>query len=277
MEHTSTSLAAFYSVVRRLLLYLQPVLENRCSTSCDTLELLSTRLEVLHRQLNRYSSHCLRPGHPVHNIVSELGKSVQTFYEMLSTLPSSAYQATIVRNGPGIPRYDIPQNQLLHLVGNGFTCPQISQMLGVSLRTIHRRMDEYGINSTGTYSTLNDSELDTLIQEIQILFPNCGYAMMAGHLLSRGQRVQQMRIRESMIRLYPDGVATRWFTSIQRRSYQVYGPMALRHLDGMHKLMRQKFLKLYACTMYYHEGFIVFNIVLKALSEASGTEWFPYT
>ena len=154
-------------------------------------------------------------------------------------MPSSAYQATvIVGNGPGRPRYDIPRSQLLHLVDNGFTCPQICQMLGVSLRTIHRRMDEYGINITGTYSTLSDLELDTLIQDIRILFPNCGYTMMAGHLLSRGQRVQQVQIRESMIRLDPDGVVTRWFTSIQRRSYQVYGPMALWHLDGMHKLIR---------------------------------------
>ena len=85
---------------------------------------------------------------------------------------------------------------------------------------------------------MSDTELDQIIQQIRTEFPNCGYTMMAGHLLSQGYRVQQMRIREALIRLDPDGVTMRWFSSIQRRSYQVYGPMALWHIDGLHKLIR---------------------------------------
>ena len=99
-------------------------------------------------------------------------------------------------------------------------------------------MEGFNIRVSNTYTTLSDTELERVITDIQNDFPNSGYTMMAGHLLARGHRVQQIRIRESMIRIDPDGVASRWFRSIQRRSYQVYGPMALWHLDGMHKFIR---------------------------------------
>ncbi len=223
------------TVVRRLLRDLLPILENRESTSIDSYECLVTRIEVLHRQLNRLSHH-YPGGQTLIDIVEQLEELLQSLYDLLSDLPAIDYQA--VRDGPGRPRYEILEEHILHLVSSGFTCPQISQMLGVSLRTVRRRMEGFNIRVSDTYLTVSDSELDRLIRYIQNDFPNSGYTMMAGHLLARGHRVQQLRIRESMIRIDPDGVASRWFRSIQGRSYQVYGPMALWHLDGMHKLIR---------------------------------------
>ena len=228
------------SVIRRLLRDLQPVLENRGSSSEETLEQLAIRLEVLHRQLNRFSTH----NHCAYNlteVLQRLGHIVEAFCQLTSnsTGCSNTYAtSTIVRDTPGRPKYDIPRCQLMHLIESGFTCPQISQMIGVSVRTIRRRMSEYHLSISDTYSTLTDLQLDQLVQRILLQFLNYGSSMMAGHLLSQGHRVQQLRIRESLIRVNPEGVSMRWFSSIQRRSYQVYGPMALWHLDGMHKLIR---------------------------------------
>ena len=78
-----------------------------------------------------------------------------------------------------------------------FSVPQISEMLGVSVRTIRRRMTEFGLSITAQYSVLADDELDQLVHGIQQQFPMCGNKQMLGHLLSRGVRVQQHGVRES--------------------------------------------------------------------------------
>ena len=42
----------------------------------------------------------------------------------------------------GMPRYELFQEQLEHLLHSKFTCSAIASMLGVSLRTVRRRMTE---------------------------------------------------------------------------------------------------------------------------------------
>jgi len=63
---------------------------------------------------------------------------------------------------------------------------------------------------------------------------------MTGALLSRGIRVQNTRVRESIRRVNPEGVLLRVLTinTINRRKYSVYAPLALWHIDGNHKLIR---------------------------------------
>ena len=132
----------------------------------------------------------------------------------------------------GRPRFMIPREQLFFLIENNFTVPQMAEMIGVSLRTIHRRMSEYGLSITSQYATLTDDELDQLVISIQDQFPTCGNRQMYGHLLSQGHRVQQRRIREcqrrTMCRL----------GCLRRREYKVAAPRSLYHIDGNHKLVR---------------------------------------
>ena len=83
----------------------------------------------------------------------------------------------------------------------------IAQALGVSKSTIKRRVQEYAI-SVGPRVVLDDSELDTLVRDIQREFPNTGYRRIHSQLKSRGVKVTQSRVRESMhdfvepVRLY---------------------------------------------------------------------------
>ena len=109
----------------------------------------------------------------------------------------------------GRPSYDISYDQLLYLVENKFSVPTISDMLEVSIRTIHRRMNEYGLSIRDQYSCLSDQQLDELVHMIQQQFPMCGNRQMQGFLLSHGHWVQQTRIIESQRRVDPNGTMIR--------------------------------------------------------------------
>lgn len=138
----------------------------------------------------------------------------------------------------GRPHFDIPCEQLSFLIDNQFTVPQIADLLGISIRTVRRRMSSYGLCIRSQYSDILDGELDEIVREIQHLFPMCGNRQMQGHLLSRRYRVQQSRIRESQRRVDPEGTVLRRLRVLNRREYSVHAPRSLFHIDGHHKLIR---------------------------------------
>ena len=141
-------------------------------------------------------------------------------------------------NQRGRPRLDVNEEQLVHLLSLKFTCPTIASMLGVSLRTLRRRMTDLGLSVCDFYSTISDTDLDRAVSTLKIQYPNSGYRMMAGLLLQQGVRVKQMQLRESMHRVDPNGIALRWRECIRRRQYSVPYPLALWHLYGNHKMIR---------------------------------------
>ena len=138
------------------------------------------------------------------------------------------------------PRYSILRDQLEFLVYRCFSVIDIATLLGVSVRTIERRLLEFGLSVRSTYSRIDNRKLDQMIHNILTEFPNTGYRRMTRFLMSRGLRIQQCRIREAMRRVNPGGVILRALELriIHRRRYQVYGPLALWHIDGNHKLIR---------------------------------------
>ena len=99
-------------------------------------------------------------------------------------------------------------------------------------------MSLYDLSVSKLYSDINDQELDSLVVQIKHDFPNAGYRLMEGYLLQQGHRVLQVRIRDSMRRVDPDGVAIRWASTIPRSKYSVASPLSLWHVDGNHKLIR---------------------------------------
>ena len=138
----------------------------------------------------------------------------------------------------GRPRFHIPRNQLAYLLEKQFSVPQIANILQVSVRTVRRRMTEYDLSVHALYSDLTDQELEWIIRDIQSHFPTCGNRQMMGHLLTRGIRIQQYRVREMQRQVDPAGSVMRQLRTINRRQYQVNGPRALWHIDGNHKLIR---------------------------------------
>lgn len=63
---------------------------------------------------------------------------------------------------------------------------------------------------------------------------------MRGHLLARGVKIQENRVREAMRRTDPDGTIVRalQLRITHRRTYNVKAPLSLWHMDGHHKLIR---------------------------------------
>ncbi len=167
--------------------------------------------------------------------------------DRLTSVPPSNYLGgpVMVTGRTGRPSFHIPFEQLQCLIEFRFSVPQIAQLLGISVRTVRRRMSEAGLSIQGTYSQLTDDQLDEIIYVIRQQFPNCGNRQMYGHLLSKGIRVQYHRVGESQYRIDPEGSVLRRLRTIKRRKYSVKGPQHLWHIDGNHKLIRYVVLCMY--------------------------------
>ena len=140
----------------------------------------------------------------------------------------------------GRPKFNIPYDQLNFLVERGFTFVKMAELLGVSVRTVERRCQDFGLSVRATYADITDVQLDDTVRGIMSVFPYTGYKRMSGYLRSRGIRIQQKRVREAMRRVDPEGTILRALEMnvVQRRVYSVPSPLALWHIDGNHKLIR---------------------------------------
>ncbi len=87
----------------------------------------------------------------------------------------------------GRPRFQVSQDYLVHLLHQGLKFSWIASLLGVSRRTVYRRMAELNITVRGLYSTLSDSKLDNLIAEIKEDMPHAGYRLVKGTSGSVGE------------------------------------------------------------------------------------------
>ena len=139
----------------------------------------------------------------------------------------------------GRPKFVITREQLIYMLEYDISVPNIAHALGVSQSTVKRRLKEYGISIRNDQDAeLTDLELDELVRGVQEQFPNAGYRRIHSVLRSRSIRVTQARVRDSLHRTDPEGVAIRWLSIIPGRVYSVRGPPSLWHIDGNHKLIR---------------------------------------
>lgn len=95
---------------------------------------------------------------------------------------------TVHATGPGRPRFEIPSSQLENLLDLNCDCPTIASILGVSLRTIRRRMEDFNLSVQAHYSNIDDDSLDCIVREVKHHFVNCGYRLMDGLLRQCGIR-----------------------------------------------------------------------------------------
>lgn len=221
----------------RLRAWINEILQQLASPNfdSDSQESVFYRVETLYNTVVRFDGVNGVDG----NIVNYL-RQVRDSLSSHSHSSSARMADQIFTGQRGRPKYILPQEQLEFLVERRFSVPQISKLLGVSPRTVERRLSKYGMSIRQTYADLNDNDLDELVRCILRDFPNAGYKRMTGLLFARGIRLQQSRIRSTMQRVNPEGCLLRSLelNILHRRSYQVYGPLALWHFDGNHKLIR---------------------------------------
>jgi len=230
---------ALSRLIRSLAIELLRALEG--SLNVEVVDSLTARTDmVLRAAVSVISSH---PRTDVESCVVTLQKIVHSLNNILSSSLDNCepygYHLPLTFTGErGKPKIGIPESMLKYMLSSGFSATKISMLLQVSLSTVQRRMSEFGITVREGYSAIGEDELDRIITLLQHQNPNCGYRMMQGYLARLGHKVQQTRIRESMARTDPEGVLSRWFGSIRRRTYHVSSPNALWHIDGHHKLIR---------------------------------------
>lgn len=82
----------------------------------------------------------------------------------------------------------ITQDQLQYLLEQHFTVREISKIYSVSVRTIQRRMTQYGLFVRQTYSGISDQELKGKVSDFIANCPNTGYKVVTGYLASIGHR-----------------------------------------------------------------------------------------
>ena len=152
-----------------------------------------------------------------------------------------ARRVTELTTRRGRPSLVIAEDHQFYLQHN-FKIRDIAVMFGRSKRTIvtERRMTEYGLSARGRYSTISDTNLCEIIQQILHFNSNMGEKSVEGALKARGGVVQRSRILDLMYDVDPSGIQARLRNVLHRRSYHVQSPNALWHVDSHHKLIRWK-------------------------------------
>ncbi|XP_057183751.1 uncharacterized protein LOC130550328 [Triplophysa rosa] len=184
----------------------------------------------------------------VSNVVTVPRDVLEAVTELLRVIQQNlsdreTHTVTVLQEEPGSmgrPRFIISPNYISHLIDMNCSIPTIARLLGVSTRTIFRRMAEYNLSIQARYSRLTDAELDACVTDVKLHMPHCGYRMMRAALKSRGHQVQFERVRAAMHRIDTMGVMSRMtqLGCVVRRTYSVSSPRSIMHIDTNHKLIR---------------------------------------
>ena len=138
----------------------------------------------------------------------------------------------------GRPQIAINEDQLTHLLELQFSNEDIAKLFNVSTRTVRRRVVQFGLEDVSNYSDLSDTSLDAITTQFVVRHPNCGERSFSGFLRSQALKVQRSRVRDSLWRIDPRGIQSRFRGILRRRQYNVDSPNSLWHIDGHHKLIR---------------------------------------
>ena len=76
---------------------------------------------------------------------------------------------------------DVSKEDIISLRKLNYTWTKIARMLGISRKTLYRRLEEYNIPNTD-YSSLSSNEMDEVVKSIKRDFPNDVKVMLQGHI-----------------------------------------------------------------------------------------------
>ena len=199
--------------------------------NCNVLDYVHRRLDQIWREVFRLTEVNVVD----ENILACVSDAIAYLQQVENIEQNASYQSPIVNDGStGRPMFNLTHDQLHFLLAHGFTGPAIANMLGVSLRTVRRRINQYGLFKDAYRTDITDAELDDIVYHVMGQFPNIGYRRLEGELRSRNIMITRARCREVLRRR----VVERLHSLCYRRKYSVYGPLALWHVDGNHKLIR---------------------------------------
>lgn len=177
-------------------------------------------------------------------------------YPSAQTLGNPTAKPPTVNDGSrGRPRYELDLPRALYLHSLGSSWGDISFAMGVVRQTLYNHLSRAGLSTSRVpHTVISDDDLDEIVAEISVQHPFDGARLVDGHLKARDITVAFLRVQESLRRVDPLGVFTRyveifwsdqsaglswlysWAGLLRRRVYQVRGSNALWHMDGNEKL-----------------------------------------
>ena len=81
------------------------------------------------------------------SIVAGIGSAIACLLSAQRLSVPCTYRANRLLTGRrGCSPFDVSEDQLVFLVDSGFTVPKISKLLGISKRTVERRMSDYRVS-----------------------------------------------------------------------------------------------------------------------------------
>ena len=105
----------------------------------------------------------------------------------------------------GAPKFNIPQEMLTDLIDEGFKIKDIANLLGVSEKTIHRRMLNFNLKKH-CFTDIAEETLNNCVENLSNEFPHCCERMLNEILKSHGIYVQRSRLRECLLQVDLEGV-----------------------------------------------------------------------
>lgn len=133
------------------------------------------------------------------------------------------------------------KNELILLLDNHVSVSDIARRLCISRPTIYKMMRELG-RSVYRFTNVTETELERSVLAVKERHPDSGEVMVAGHLRSQGILVPRQRLRRILQAVDSVGIAARCTLHIRRRVYEAPSPNYVWHIDGLHKLIRWKFV-----------------------------------
>lgn len=158
---------------------------------------------------------------------------------------------------PGRPRIEVDSSFLREALTMRQPSGISRALSGVSARTIRRRALEYGLREPGEpvyslseengnqvrvyhghnpslrLSQISQQQLDSMLVQTLVSFPEFGRNLATGHFAGKGYRVSREQLRSAYQRVQ-GGPAIVGHRRIARREYHVAGPNSLWHHDGQH-------------------------------------------
>ena len=216
----------------------------------DEIEEIATRMSVSHSQLESVMNE-----EGLRELLLQAEKLLKDIVSVEDLL--LGYGDTLIESSAGIVRaiqnsidechrnrlrepcvVAVSEEHLSLLLEHHFTETAIAKLFNVSLRTIRRKITEYGLDNQASYSDINDSELDMFTQQFVIMHPFSGQRSLERYLRNLGLRIQHCKLQNSLMRVDPSGVCKHLRQSLHQRKYSVAMPNSLWHIDGLHRLIR---------------------------------------
>ena len=119
----------------------------------------------------------------------DISRKLNEALELLTVNANEFRCVTFHTDEHGRQTLHIPEQQLQYLIECSFTVPEIAKLFGVSVRTIRRRMTEYGLKIRDNYTDITDEDLRREIADFHIHFPTSGRRITEGYLMSKGIRL----------------------------------------------------------------------------------------